>query len=350
MGSFHVYPDESKGTRLTPAHGRDARLYTLTRRHARSPERLAHAFAEALDKAGRIHGHSDFGGLLRIMQAQRVADGAPEALDDGFEGEGGFRVAVFVEGLYGGGGVEDGGVVTLEGAPDVGGGGRGELAAEEDGQLPGRGNLLFAALADEIIDADAELVADGLLDVGAGEAEHGLLLLDIVAEDCLFQDFDGDGALGVAREHARVVDGGGKGALERADAAADALRDELDHGLAEGDVRIGAQLQQEDVQACLVGGDVHVGGDAALETGDQTVHQVRHEPGLVPDVVQPFAGSGLRLQDVQIGADQGQRRLKLVRHIGRKLSSQPFALGLLGNVEHCVQNHPFQLWLYQMLL
>lgn len=183
-------------------------------------------------------------------------------------------IARLEEVLDGAARIEHGGMLTLEGAPNVRKRGGGQLAAQEHGDLPGNGNIARAPGAAEILKADVAVCADHLLDVGAGQADDGFFLLDEVFEDAAFQDLHGHRRGRVAGKHPGVIDRAGERPFQGPDAAADALGNKVQHFAAQGDIGIRPEFQHENVEARLISRNVHVRADAALEAVGQTIHHV----------------------------------------------------------------------------
>ena len=210
---------------------------------------------------------------VKLWALVEVANGAAEFGDDGFERGDGLGIVFFVEAIDAFAGVKDGGMGAVEDAANFCSGAIGQLSAEEDGDLAGDGEVLFAAFTIEVLHGDVVVVADGFLNVGAGELDDGVFFYDEVFQNALFENVNGDG-FAVAREHAGVVDGAGECAFEGSNAAGDLLGNEVKDVVVEGDFREGTQFHLEDVEACFVGGHIDVGADAAFKTADEAVHQV----------------------------------------------------------------------------
>lgn len=216
------------------------------------------------------------GGLgfgVKLWALVEVANGAAEFGDNRFECRGGLGIILLVEFVNGFTSVKDGGVGAVEGAAHFGGRAVGEFAAEENGDLAGNGDVLFAAFTIEVLDGDVVVVANGFLDIRTGEFDDGVFFCDEVFQDALFEDVHGDG-FAVAREHASVVHRARERSFEGSHATGDLLGDEVEDVVVEGDVREGAQFHLEDVKARFVSGHIHVCADATLKTADQAVHQV----------------------------------------------------------------------------
>jgi hypothetical protein len=80
-------------------------------------------------------------------------------------------------------GVEDGAVVaSAKGFADFREGGFGELARKVHGDLTGEGDVLRAALAGHIGDADVEVLGDFALDEIDGDGAAAFLVKDVLEE------------------------------------------------------------------------------------------------------------------------------------------------------------------------